>query len=186
MASTTTKIATFFYILLPIWALTTTTSSTTHLSPSPSVDCSIVIVNLAECLSFVRAGSTTKKPEGACCNGLKTVLKTNPECICEGFKNSAQFGIDLNVTKALTLPQACKVSAPSITNCGLSLAPGAAPALSPMPSSPSGMAGAPTTSIGGSEVSPAQAPGTSGARALSTSAGSLVLTLVVMASLTLF
>ncbi|KAL4374307.1 hypothetical protein AHAS_Ahas05G0168700 [Arachis hypogaea] len=82
---------------------------------------------MADCLSFVTNGSTTTKPEGNCCSGLKSVLKTAPQCLCEAFKSSAQFGVVLNVTKALALPAACKVSAPSASNCGLSETPAAAP-----------------------------------------------------------
>ncbi|PWA49827.1 xylogen protein 1 [Artemisia annua] len=60
---------------------------------------------MADCLSYVTAGSTVKKPEGTCCSGLKTVLKTDDaECLCEAFKNSAQLaGVSLNVTKAMGL-----------------------------------------------------------------------------------
>nr|DAD40278.1 TPA_asm: hypothetical protein HUJ06_014601 [Nelumbo nucifera] len=83
----------------------------------PSADCSTVIFNLADCLSYVSNGSTISKPQGSCCSGLKTVLKTNPECLCEAFKNSAQFGVTLNQTKAVELPAACGVSTP-ISNCG--------------------------------------------------------------------
>lgn len=72
---------------------------------------------MVDCLSFVKAGGTAKKPEGTCCSGLKTVLKTDADCLCEVFKNSAQLGVTLNVTKALTLPAACRLSAPSVGNC---------------------------------------------------------------------
>ncbi|KAI3770219.1 hypothetical protein L6452_01345 [Arctium lappa] len=96
-------------------------------APAPAADCSTVILNMADCLSYVTAGSTVKKPEGTCCSGLKTVLKTDAECLCEAFKNSAQLGVSLNVTKALDLPSACHINAPSATNCGMSLGTGAAP-----------------------------------------------------------
>lgn len=58
------------------------------------------------------------KPEGTCCSGLKTVLKTDAECLCEAFKSSASLGVTLNITKASTLPASCKLHAPSIANCG--------------------------------------------------------------------
>ncbi|QHO46618.1 Non-specific lipid-transfer protein-like protein [Arachis hypogaea] len=96
-------------------------------APAPAVDCSSLVLTMADCLSFVTNGSTTTKPEGNCCSGLKSVLKTAPQCLCEAFKSSAQFGVVLNVTKALALPAACKVSAPSASNCGLSETPAAAP-----------------------------------------------------------
>nr|XP_043620944.1 non-specific lipid transfer protein GPI-anchored 31-like [Erigeron canadensis] len=101
-------------------------------APAPAADCSTVILNMADCLSFVTAGSTVVKPEGTCCSGLKSVLKTDAECLCEAFKNSAQLGIQLNVTKAMSLPSACKVKAPSVSNCGMSLGTGTAPVQSPM------------------------------------------------------
>ena len=87
-------------------------------SPAPALDCSTVVVSMEDCLTYVMGASAVTKPEGNCCLGLKTVLKSNPQCLCETFKNSAQFGITLNVTKALSLPTACHVSAPSVSNCG--------------------------------------------------------------------
>jgi len=86
-------------------------------APAPSVDCSNLVLTMVDCLSFVTNGSAVTKPEGTCCSALKSVLKTAPECLCETFKNSAQYGVTLNVTKAATLPAACKVSAPSATKC---------------------------------------------------------------------
>ncbi|KAH6811724.1 Bifunctional inhibitor/lipid-transfer protein/seed storage 2S albumin superfamily protein [Perilla frutescens var. frutescens] len=137
-------------------------------APAPAVDCSSLVLNMADCLTFVTAGSTTKKPEGTCCSGLKTVLKTDADCLCEAFRNSAQLGVTLNVSKAMTLPAACHVSAPSVTNCGLSIGTGAAPAESPLAVSPSSVAEPPTPSIGANEVSPAPAPSSSGASSLLT------------------
>lgn len=58
------------------------------------------------------------KPEGTCCSGLKTVLKADSQCLCEAFKSSASLGVTLNITKASTLPAACKLHAPSIATCG--------------------------------------------------------------------
>lgn len=71
------------------------------------------------------------KPEGTCCSGLKTVLKADSQCLCEAFKSSASLGVTLNITKASTLPAACKLHAPSIATCGLSVAPSTAPGLAP-------------------------------------------------------
>ncbi|KAL3538621.1 hypothetical protein ACH5RR_001987 [Cinchona calisaya] len=149
-----------------------------HGAPAPAVDCSSLVLNMADCLSFVTSGSTVKKPEGTCCSGLKTVLKTDAQCLCEAFKNSAQLGVTLNVTKAFTLPSACHVSAVSVSNCGLSIGSGAAPALSPISGSPSTTAAAPTTFSGSNEIAPVPAPGSSGSSALAASVGSFMLALV--------
>ncbi|KAL0384493.1 UNVERIFIED_CONTAM: Non-specific lipid-transfer protein-like protein [Sesamum radiatum] len=160
-------------------------SAAGHSAPAPAVDCSSLILNMADCLSYVTAGSTSKKPEGTCCSGLKTVVKTDADCLCEAFKNSAQLGVTLNVSKALGLPAACHVSAPSISNCGLSTGIGAAPALSPLALSPSSI-GAPTTGIGANEAAPAPAPGSSGSSTLTTSIESLVLTMAAAVLFALF
>ncbi|TYH25958.1 hypothetical protein ES288_A03G211500v1 [Gossypium darwinii] len=148
------------------------------LAPSPSspVDCSSLILNMADCLSFVSSGSKTSKPEGTCCSGLKTVLKAGPQCLCEAFKSSASLGVTLNVTKAMTLPAACKVSAPSATQCALSLSPTGAPGMAP-----SAIAGAPAAFSGGAnEAAPAPSPGSSGSQVVSASMGSLILGFIIM------
>ncbi|XP_022895556.1 non-specific lipid-transfer protein-like protein At2g13820 [Olea europaea var. sylvestris] len=165
-----------------IWAtFWTAAHSAGHTAPAPAVDCSSLVLNMADCLSFVTAGSTTKKPEGTCCSGLKTVLKTDPQCLCEGFKNSAQFGVTLNVTKALALPSECHVSAPSVSNCGLSIGSvtGGAPALSPLPLPPSSVAGAPSTGIVANEIAPTPTLGISGSCGLTISLGVLIFTMVL-------
>ncbi|KAK6156898.1 hypothetical protein DH2020_011146 [Rehmannia glutinosa] len=177
--------------------------SAAHSAPAPAVDCSSLVLNMADCLSYVTAGGTAKKPEGMCCSGLKTVLKTNAECLCEAFQNSAQLGVTLNMTKALGLPAACHVSAPSVSNCALSTSPGAAPglafiialvekgcrprsALSPMALSPSSVAGAPTAGIGANEAAPTPTPGNSASFALTAPIELLVFTTVAAVSFALF
>jgi len=83
-----------------------------------AVDCSSLILNMADCLSFVTSGSTVVKPEGTCCSGLKTVVRTGPECLCEAFKNSGSLGLTLDLSKAASLPSVCKVAAPPSARCG--------------------------------------------------------------------
>ncbi|XP_021896074.1 non-specific lipid-transfer protein-like protein At5g64080 isoform X2 [Carica papaya] len=100
-------------------------------SPSPSSDCSILILNMADCLSFLAVGSNDTKPTSDCCSGFKMVLKEDAKCICQSIKNSADLGI--NMTKAATLPSACKVSAPSVQGCNVN-PPESPPEHSPSPS----------------------------------------------------
>ncbi|XP_047976311.1 non-specific lipid transfer protein GPI-anchored 11-like [Salvia hispanica] len=138
-------------------------SSAAQSAPAPAAaDCTSLVASMADCLPFVTAGGAAQKPEGTCCSGLKTVVKTNPQCLCDAFRNSAQLGVTLNVSKALTLPAACRVSAPSLSTCSLSEGVGAAPALSPLALSPSSVAGAPAPSFGGNEGAPAPAHGSAG------------------------
>ncbi|KAI3752842.1 hypothetical protein L2E82_24880 [Cichorium intybus] len=146
-------------------------------APAPAADCSTVILNMADCLSYVTAGSTVKKPEGTCCSGLKSVLKTNAECLCEAFKNSAQLGVSLNVTKALALPTACDMKATSATNCGMSLGTATAPVQAPM-----AMGEAPTMTMAsgpGVGVAPAPALGSSNSAGLGLSTGSFFLSMLL-------
>ncbi|GMJ03446.1 xylogen protein 1, glycosylphosphatidylinositol-anchored lipid protein transfer 31 [Hibiscus trionum] len=166
----------FSLAILSIWAVDAAHHQATAPSPSssssntPAVDCSTLILNMADCLSFVSSGSEVSKPEGTCCSGLKTVLKTGPECLCEAFKSSASMGVSLNVTKASTLPAACKVSAPSATNCAVSVTPAAAPDSADEQAS--------TTAESAKEVAPAPAPGSSGSLVVSVSAVGIISTLV--------
>ncbi|KAG5525992.1 hypothetical protein RHGRI_032324 [Rhododendron griersonianum] len=157
-------------ILLSIFAIFSVAGAAHHAAPPPAPDCSTVILNLVDCLSYVTSGSTVSKPEGNCCSGLKTVLKTNADCLCEAFKNSAQLGVTLNVTKALDLPSAC-----------LSVAPGGAPGIAPDGAiSPSSISGAPTTPPAGTkENAPTPTSGTSDSTGLAISVGSLLVALLV-------
>ncbi|KAJ6348414.1 hypothetical protein OIU76_004809 [Salix suchowensis] len=139
---------------------------------------------MGDCLSFVSNGSTSTKPEGTCCSGLKTVLSTDAECLCEAFKSSAQFGIVLNVTKALSLPSACKIHAPPASNCGLTTT--ASPTGAPcFPCLHLESAAGPSVNGVYNDQAPAPSPGSSGSNGLFVSAGSLIAGLVV-ASLSSF
>ncbi|KAE9444801.1 hypothetical protein C3L33_23300, partial [Rhododendron williamsianum] len=133
-------------------------------APVPAADCSSIILDMADCLTYVSGDATVKKPEGNCCSGLKKVLKTHAECLCEAFKNAAQFGVTLNMTRALDLPSACL----SIGTGGIG-----SPAISPV--------GRPTSMEGAKEIAaPTPAPETSGSASLTAQAfESLVFALVV-------
>lgn len=126
-AAAVVKMIALVVVLLSVVAVNRAEGASHH-APAPAVDCSSLILNMADCLSFVSNGSVVTTPEGTCCNGLKTVLKADANCLCEAFKSSAQLGVVLNVTKALSLPSACKVSASSAANCAC---------LFSLPSSPS-------------------------------------------------
>lgn len=86
-------------------------------SPEVAVDCSNLIYNMVDCVSFFSVGSNDTKPSFLCCLGFKVVLYTDAECICEGLKSSVALGIEIDMAKAATLPSACGVSTPYISNC---------------------------------------------------------------------
>ncbi|CAL0309515.1 unnamed protein product [Lupinus luteus] len=159
--------------ILSIWVI-----DGAHHAPAPTVDCSTIVLTMADCLPFVTNGSKTTKPEGSCCSGLKSVLKTDPACLCEAFKSSAQFGVVLNVTKAVSLPSACKVSAPSVSKCGLSETPATAPVGSISPQSSPPGSNAPIT-VNGLSPAPAPSLGNSASALFPISAESLFVGLVL-------
>ncbi|KAM5575818.1 non-specific lipid transfer protein GPI-anchored 11-like [Rosa sericea] len=93
--------------------------SSTAPSTSPSSsDCSKVIYKMSDCIPFLSDGIKTTTPVGSCCSGFETVVKTGPDCGCEFFESTANLGIHLNMTKAMTLSSACGINnAPPLTNC---------------------------------------------------------------------
>ncbi|KAJ6802422.1 putative non-specific lipid-transfer protein-like protein [Iris pallida] len=103
---------------------------------APEADCSSALVSLAGCLTFVEDGSKEAKPQRECCSSLKEVVKKEVGCLCQAFKQSADLGVKLNITKALALPSACGVKTPPFSKCNLALGDGApaapAPAFSPV------------------------------------------------------
>ncbi|KAM7264736.1 hypothetical protein ACFE04_002419 [Oxalis oulophora] len=177
MATTTSSI--LILILLTVMSFTVTNAAkhhSSHVSPSPAptaVDCTSVVMNMVDCLTYVQNGSTLPKPEKTCCTGLKTVLDTNAECLCEAFKNTASYGIVLDVQKAMSLPSACKITSPAAPTCGslISVAPASAPGMAP-----SAAAGAPS---GSSQAAP-NSPPSSAPSMLSFSVGSVVIGLVAV------
>ncbi|XP_019098750.1 PREDICTED: non-specific lipid-transfer protein-like protein At2g13820, partial [Camelina sativa] len=105
-------------------------------------------------------------------SGLKTVVRSGPECACEAFKNSASLGVTLDLSKAASLPTVCKVAAPPSARCGLSVSgspPASAPGLSP-----TATAGAPELSSGANAVTPVPSPRGSDASLLSVSVVSVI------------
>ncbi|CAN7012262.1 unnamed protein product [Brassica rapa subsp. trilocularis] len=146
-----------------------------------AVDCSSLILNMADCLSFVTNGSTVEKPEGTCCSGLKTVVRSGPECICEGFKNSASLGVTLDLAKAASLPSACKVAAPPSARCGLAVS--ASPPASSPEISPTAGAGAPSSSSEANAATPVPVPaGSSDASLVSVSFASALFIALISSS----
>ncbi|KAF5733327.1 Non-specific lipid-transfer protein-like protein [Tripterygium wilfordii] len=163
------------YLLLFVFSICAVDGAGQHHTteaPAPSVDCSILILNMADCLSFVSNGSLITKPETSCCTGFKTVLKTDPDCICQAFRSSGQLGVVIDGRRALNIPAACGVHDSSAPTCGISLPPAGSPDASPS------MSGVGSTSE--QAATPAPAPKSS-SFALSTSVASLVLGLVAAA-----
>ncbi|KAL7154667.1 hypothetical protein ABFS83_03G016300 [Erythranthe nasuta] len=116
-------------------------------------DCSTLIYEMMECMSFLSGeGGETAAPGEPCCSGFKTVVDANADCICYALGSAASLGLVINITRAASLSSLCRVSAPPISYCHVSLSPGGSPASSPPTASP---ANSPTH---GSSVPPSNSP----------------------------
>ncbi|KAK9111089.1 hypothetical protein Scep_018608 [Stephania cephalantha] len=110
-------------------------------APSPSPECTTIVYDMIDCLSYIDAGSDKARPTAECCTGVKSVLRTDPDCLCAALNGAVELGIQLDVSRALGLPSACgQTTPPGLNNCGLSVpdAPSPSPASPvPVPDAPS-------------------------------------------------
>lgn len=87
-------------------------------APGPSnSDCSSVIYDMMDCLSYITPGSNDTSPTKVCCGGILSVLQYNPKCVCVGLASTKDMGIEINSTRAHSMPTTCKlpIAAP---HCG--------------------------------------------------------------------
>lgn len=88
--------------------------------PGPaSNDCITAVTNLTGCLSYVSAGSTVTTPDKECCPALAGLLDSNPICLCQLFGSAKNYGIDIDINRALKLPSVCKLTTPPLSTCAL-------------------------------------------------------------------
>ncbi|GER47177.1 lipid transfer protein, partial [Striga asiatica] len=186
-------------LLLALMSASAAPAPAPETSPAPAPDsqgdCTESLLGLASCLSFVIVGATDKKPDAACCSGLRDVLKQDAlsgthamaTCMCQSFKDQANLGLNLSTTRAQSLPRDCKVKFPHIPNCDFS---SGGPSASPVPAQSPVAIALPSGSNPPSSVapsSPADTPEANSAPAGSTSAATFLLPakLVKMLFLTL-
>lgn len=83
---------------------------------SAQSSCSNVLISLSPCLNYITGNSST--PSSGCCTQLASVVKSNPECLCQVLGGgSSSLGISINQTRALALPGTCNVQTPSLSRC---------------------------------------------------------------------
>ncbi|XP_072987961.1 non-specific lipid transfer protein GPI-anchored 5-like [Typha latifolia] len=122
--------------LVAVLALTLSTYTS-----GQSDNCSSAIISLAPCLNYISGNAST--PSSSCCSQLASVVKSDPKCLCTVLNGGgSSLGITVNQTKALALPDACKVKTPPVSECNTNGAPEPSPAT-------------PTTETGGSKNVPA-------------------------------
>ncbi|KAL7116633.1 hypothetical protein ACP275_03G016500 [Erythranthe tilingii] len=122
-------------------------------------DCSALIYEMMECMSFLSGeGGEMAAPGEPCCAGFKTVVDANAGCICYALGSAASLGLVINITRAAALSSLCRVSAPPISYCDVSLSPGGSPANSPTHGSSAPPSNSPSTLP---RLTPPPAPATS-------------------------
>ncbi|XP_062210194.1 non-specific lipid transfer protein GPI-anchored 11-like [Phragmites australis] len=185
----TTNMARSRLLVLSLAALATVRVDGAAPAPAPSVDCTDALVSLAGCLSYVQEGSTVTTPDPSCCSGLKDVVRKEVACLCQAFQGGQDYGVTLNMTKALQLPAACKVKTPPFSKCHIAV-PGEAPAPAPSSGAPffgeSPSSSTPSASPAGtgpdSTTQAAPAPSPSGSDAVSFSASTYAFAAVTAAA----
>nr|AZZ09238.1 lipid transfer protein 3 [Tanacetum parthenium] len=143
--------------------------------PTAAPDCLTALANVSDCLTFVQVGSNLTKPDKACCPEFAGLLESNPICLCSLIGQSDQYGVDLS--RALMLPDACKVEIPSLDSCPA--APVSAPSISSPIEAPGSTAAGPMPD-GGAALSPA-ASGNGGSNGASSNAVHDLSTIICLA-----
>ncbi|CAF2267584.1 non-specific lipid-transfer protein-like protein At2g13820 [Brassica rapa] len=159
------------------------------LAPGPSnSDCSSIIYDMMDCLSYLTPGSNDTKPTKVCCGGILSVLQYNPKCICVGLESSKTMGFAVNNTRARAMPTTCKLTIVA-PHCAIldEATPAASIAVTPSAGTPMtspSSGGSPTSSpsLAESPVMTAPSPSSSGTNHLSVS--TLTLVSVIVSSVT--
>lgn len=86
-------------------------------APAPTLDCMTALYNMSDCLSYVTSGSNLTKPDTPCCGELAGLVESYPVCLCQLLGNPGATGLDIDLKKALRLPNVCGVSTPSVSLC---------------------------------------------------------------------
>ncbi|KAG5029464.1 hypothetical protein AAZX31_05G143800 [Glycine max] len=79
-------------------------------------ECTDKLLGLAGCLPYV--GGEAKVPAMDCCSGIREVIDKSKRCLCILIKDrdDPNLGLKINVTLALSLPDACQTPT-NITQC---------------------------------------------------------------------
>ncbi|KAL7251752.1 hypothetical protein ACSBR1_013581 [Camellia fascicularis] len=116
--------------------------------------CTNVLVGMASCLSYVTGSSSS--PTSSCCSKLANVVQSQPQCLCTALGGGGSvLGFNINQTLALSLPGACNVQTPPLSESAHS--PATLPIGSPegMPAgSSNGTADSPTSSSASGVAAP--------------------------------
>ncbi|KAI3526729.1 hypothetical protein L1887_05991 [Cichorium endivia] len=92
--------------------------------------CTNALMGMSPCLNFITGNTST--PSSSCCSQLGNLVQAQPQCLCAVLNgNGISLGISINRTLALTLPGACNVQTPPISQCNAANGPGTPSTLGP-------------------------------------------------------
>ncbi|XP_075640602.1 uncharacterized protein LOC142612391 [Castanea sativa] len=77
-------------------------------SESPYGDCSGLIWDLVDCMSFLSDESDVTKPGPECCTAFELTMNTDASCIIEAIKITPSYDINLNVSRVLMMSEVCR------------------------------------------------------------------------------
>ncbi|NP_001238368.1 Non-specific lipid transfer protein GPI-anchored 5-like precursor [Glycine max] len=78
--------------------------------------CTNTLTSLSPCLNYIMGSSPT--PSASCCSQLSSIVQSSPQCLCSVLNGGGStFGITINQTLALSLPGACEVQTPPVSQC---------------------------------------------------------------------
>ncbi|XP_039126342.1 non-specific lipid transfer protein GPI-anchored 23-like [Dioscorea cayenensis subsp. rotundata] len=97
----------------------------------PTPDCTPVLYQMADCVSFVQDGSNETFPDKKCCAAVTSAVAISPDCLCFALEQAANLGYKINMTQAALLPKDCKVK--QQINCNSTNPPSPSPKPSPTP-----------------------------------------------------
>ncbi|XP_066386323.1 non-specific lipid transfer protein GPI-anchored 5-like [Miscanthus floridulus] len=87
---------------------------------SSSDDCTSALVSLSPCMDYI-SGNGTSAPSASCCSQLKSVVQSEPQCLCAALgsdgASTSLGGVTIDRSRALGLPAACNVQTPPASQC---------------------------------------------------------------------
>lgn len=144
-------------------------------APGPTAvnKCLEPLLNMSDCLDYVTQGSNLTVPDKNCCPELAGLIDSNVACLCQllGGDVAEQFGISLDVGRALKLPATCKIDTPPVAFCAAVGYPVQAPASGPGSAPPA--AGTPAGLAAGTPAGLAASPSAGEKSEASSIAGSV-------------
>ncbi|XP_020258245.1 non-specific lipid transfer protein GPI-anchored 2-like, partial [Asparagus officinalis] len=84
--------------------------------------CPPPMVSLQPCLGFI-TGNSSSNPPPQCCTQLASMVQSQAQCLCQVLSLAPQLPLPVNRTQAVTLPGACNIQVPPLSQCNAQSGP---------------------------------------------------------------